>query len=61
MVENKLKSIIIDGDLHKRFKLFCRGKSLKIGAVTEDLIRLYLHKRTELQKMIDDLKDSLIK
>ena len=44
MVANgtKPKSIIIDGDLHNRFKTLCKGKNLKIGGVIEDLIRAYL-------------------
>lgn len=52
----KPKSVIIDGDLHYRFKVLCKGKNMKIGAVIEDLIRLYLAKQKEVQKMIDDLK-----
>ena len=53
------KSVIIDGNLHYDFKILCKGKSMKIGAVIEDLIRLYLNKQRELQKMIDDQKENL--
>jgi hypothetical protein len=56
----KPKSIIIDGQLHNRFKSLCKGKSMKIGGVIEDLIRLYLHDPKSLQKMIDDLKERTI-
>lgn len=55
--ETKPKSIIIEGDLHSRFKLLCRGKSMKIGAVIEDLIGLYLENPKLVQKMIDELKE----
>jgi hypothetical protein len=53
----KPKSIIIDGNLHNRFKMFCKGKSMKIGGVIEDLIRLYLNEPKETQKRIDELKE----
>lgn len=55
--ESKPKSIIIEGDLHSRFKLFCKGKSIKIGGIVEDLIKLYLDNPKGIQKMIDDLKE----
>jgi len=55
--ETKPKSIIIDGDLHNRFKLLCKGKSMKIGGVIEDLIKLYLKNPKNLQKMIDEMKE----
>jgi len=58
LIATKPKSVIIDGDLHQRFKLLCKGKSLKIGGVIEDLIGLYLNNPRELQKMIDEHKDS---
>jgi hypothetical protein len=57
MVKTKSKSIIIDGDLHGKFKTFCRGKSLKIGAVIESLIKLYLNDPKNLRKMIDEYGD----
>ena len=53
----KPKSIIIDGNLHNRFKVLCKGKSMKIGGVIEDLIELYLEKPKDMQKLIDDVKD----
>ena len=56
--EMKPKSIIIDGDLHGKFKMLCKGKSLKIGGVIENLIRLYLYNSKSMQKMIDDHKDN---
>jgi hypothetical protein len=55
--ETKPKSIIIEGELHDAFKLLCKGKSMKIGAVVEDLIKLYLRDPKNLQRMIDEMKD----
>jgi hypothetical protein len=57
--ETKPKSIIIDGNLHNRFKMLCKGKSMKIGGVIEDLIKLYLNNSKVVQKMIDEHKESL--
>lgn len=57
MAKTKSKSVIIDGDLHGKFKTFCRGKSLKIGGVIEDLIKLYLDDPKTVRRMIDDYKD----
>lgn len=56
--ETKPKSIIIDGDIHNSFKILCKGKSMKIGGVIEDLIRLYLNNPKEIQRLIEDHKDS---
>jgi len=53
----KPKSVIIDGELHGEFKLLCKGKSLKIGGVIEDLIRLYLSDPRGIQKVIDERKE----
>lgn len=53
----KPKSVIIDGELHGQFKLLCKGKSLKIGGVIEDLIRLYLSDPRGIQKVIDERKE----
>jgi hypothetical protein len=53
----KPKSVIIDGNLHNRFKTLCKGKSMKIGGVIEDLIKLYLNDPKSLQKMIDEMKE----
>ena len=58
MANTKSKSVIINGDVHGDFKLFCKGKSLKIGGVIEDLIRLYLNDPKRLQKLIDEVKDN---
>lgn len=58
--DTKPKSIIIDGGLHNRFKLLCKGKSMKIGGVIEDLIRLYLHDPKRIQVMIEESKDLTI-
>ena len=55
--ETKPKSIIIDGKLHSQFKMLCKGKSMKIGGVIEDLIKLYLKYPKETQKQIDELKE----
>jgi hypothetical protein len=51
------KSIIIDGEVHGRFKVFCRGKNLKIGKVVEDLIKLFMKDSKQTQKLIDELKE----
>jgi hypothetical protein len=59
ITETKLKSIIIDGDLHYKFKISCKGRSLKIGAVIEDLIRLYLHDPKKMHVMIEESKDNI--
>jgi len=53
----KPKSIIVDGDLHGRFKLLCKGKSLKIGGVIEDLIWLYLTDPKKIQSLIEQTKE----
>jgi hypothetical protein len=50
------KSIIIDGDLHNKFKKLCKGKNMKIGGVIEDLIKLYLDSPDDIQKIIDEYK-----
>jgi hypothetical protein len=55
--EAKPKSIIIDGNLHNRFKILCKGKSLKIGGVIEDLIILYLKDPKMVQSMIEEAKE----
>jgi len=55
--ETKPKSIIIDGKLHSQFKMLCKGKSMKIGGVIENLIRLYLRYPKETQKQIDEIKE----
>jgi len=55
--ETKPKSIIIGGDLHNKFKTLCKGKSLKIGGVIEDLIRLYLRNPKGIQIMIEESKE----
>ena len=55
-VATKPKSVIIDGKLHSRFKLLCKGKSLKIGGVIEDLIFLYITEPKKTQEMIEDVK-----
>ena len=54
----KPKSVIINGNTHNSFKLLCKGKSMKIGAVIEDLIKLYLNNPKVVQGMIDELKEN---
>lgn len=56
--QTKPKSVIINGDLHHRFKMLCKGKSLKIGGVIEGLITLYVNSPREFQKMIDEHKNT---
>jgi hypothetical protein len=55
----KPKSVIIDGNLHNRFKLLCKGKSMKIGGVIEDLIKVYLHDPNGMQHVINAYKDEV--
>jgi len=55
--ETKPKSIIIDGKLHSQFKMLCKGKSMKIGGVIEDLIRIYLKNPKGIQTLIDENKE----
>jgi hypothetical protein len=57
-IETKPKSIIIDGNLHYKFKILCKGKSMKIGGVIEDLIRLYISNPKTIQTMIDESNDN---
>lgn len=55
--ETKPKSVIIGGNLHSRFKILCKGKSLKIGGVIEDLITLYLNNPKKIQTLIEETKE----
>lgn len=55
--ETKPKSIIIEGNLHNKFKILCKGKSLKIGGVIEDLITLYLNNPKKIQTLIEESKE----
>jgi len=55
--KSKPKSIIIEGDLHNRFKILCKGKSLKIGGVIEDLVTLYLDNPKKIQLLIEENKE----
>jgi len=55
----KPKSIIIDGDLHNKFKMLCKGKNLKIGGVIEDLIRAYLRDPNGMQQVINAVRDEI--
>lgn len=57
--ETKPKSIIINGDLHSRFKMLCRGKNLKIGGVIEDLIVTYLHDPNGMERVINSVKTKM--
>lgn len=58
MKEVKSKSIIVDGNLHNKFKVLCKGKSMKIGGVVENLIGLYIKYPKDVQKMIDESKEN---
>ena len=53
----KPKSIIVDGNLHYNFKMICKSRNLKIGAVIEDLIRLYLNNPKKIEEVIDNIKN----
>lgn len=54
--KKKSKSIIIDGDLHYKFKVRCKGRNQKIGGVIEDLITIYLERPKAIQDIIEDVK-----
>ena len=56
MAKIKSKSVIIDGDVHGRFKEHCKNRSLKIGGIIENLIELYLDDPQEIQKLINNIK-----
>ena len=56
MAKVKSKSVIIDGDVHGRFKEHCKNRSLKIGGIIENLIELYLEDPQEIQKLINNTK-----
>lgn len=58
LTEKTSKSVIIDGDVHSQLKSLCAGKNLKMGGVIENLIRLYLADYKNVQKQIDNLKES---
>lgn len=60
MTKVKSKSVIIDGEVHGRFKEHCKNRSLKIGGVIENLIVLYLEDSKEVQKLIDSLDRTIL-
>lgn len=55
--EKKSKSVIIDGDIHDSLKKYCKGRSLKIGGVIEELAQFLLLNPKEVRKIIEDYKD----
>lgn len=54
----KQKSIIIDGELHSRLKMYCLGKGLKIGSVVTELISLYIANPKKCNELIEELDKS---
>lgn len=56
-MDRKNKSIIIDGELHSKLKNYCKGKSMKIGGVVENLIRVFLKKPKDIQREIDEMRE----
>lgn len=44
MEERKLRTIIIEKDVHQDLKVYCVQKELKMKTVIEDLIKEYLEK-----------------
>jgi hypothetical protein len=56
----KQKSIILDAEIHTKFKKFCMGKSLKLGGVIENLMELFIKDYKNVQKQIDNLKDEKV-
>jgi len=55
MNQTKPKSVIINGDLHQQLKNHCKERSLKIGSIIQELIRLYLYKPKQLRDMIEEM------
>lgn len=53
----KPKSIIVDPEIHSRFKVFCKGKNFKIGGAIEDLMLAYIAEPRVVREIIDKLKD----
>jgi hypothetical protein len=51
-----LKSILIESETHNKLKMLCKGKNLKIGAIVEDLISLYINNPRKIQDMVDEIK-----
>lgn len=60
VVEKKVtsKSIIVDGRLHADFKMFCKGKNLKIGGMVEQLMQVLLDNPKEVQKLITKMNEN---
>jgi hypothetical protein len=56
-IDIKPKCIIIDGELHQKFKILCKGKNLKIGGAIEDLIQLYISNPKKTQTLIEEAKE----
>lgn len=56
-IEKKSKSVIIDGEVHDRLKKYCKGRSLKIGGVIEELAEFLLINPKEVRKIIEDYKE----
>ena len=56
MEKIKSKSVIIDGEVHGRFKEYCKNRSLKIGGIIENLIELYLEKPQEVEKLLSEIE-----
>lgn len=54
--KRKSKSIIVNGELHEKFKVFCKGKNMKIGGVVEDLIQQYLSNYDVVRKLLEENK-----
>lgn len=53
MKKTELKSIRINKDVHKKFKIFCVENELKINSVLEKIILEYIEKN----KIKDDTMD----
>ena len=43
------KAILIDEDVHKNFKLFCKNKKLKMKPLLEELIKSYVNAYEDLE------------
>ncbi len=50
-----MKSILINKELHERFKVFCRGKNLKIGGKVESLVAAYIKDNKKMDKLINEI------
>ncbi len=51
------KSIIIDANIHSEIKKLAQKRSLKLGGLVEDLIKLYINDPKGIMVQINELKE----